>query len=219
MANWATNMLVIDTTSNGPGLTRLYTDIKEVAESLNGDSCWFIDLIELRKKWLDENSLTDTDAYRECIRARDEFYLRGYIYTDYMEYDRENNIIRAEAETAWGALTDLYSSIPIIYDDPCMKVYYLVEELGNGIYETNDVEGIYFNSDFDIIYDNSDEGTTYVNKDDFIEAVSLFFDDPKIDTVQKAVDTVDRFNMIKNNDDDFDESIYFYYYYITRIQY
>ena len=219
MANWATNMLVIETTSNGPELTRLYTDINEISESFNTDVCWFSDLIDLRMKWLDDNLLTDTDAYRECIRARDEFYLRGYIYTDYMEYDRENNTIRAEAETAWGALTDLYSSIPIMYNDPCMKVYYLVEELGNGIYETNDVEGIHFDSNFDILYDNSDEGTNYVNKDEFIECVSSFFDDSEIDTVQKATDMVDRFNYEIRQDDDFDDSIYFYYYYITRIQY
>lgn len=70
-------------------------------------------------------------------------YMRGFIH-DGPWWIKDYTVLRFYAEEAWGA-TDFHialeSALPV-------KVFYSVEEEGEGIYATNDKKGKYFDSKF-----------------------------------------------------------------------
>lgn len=68
-------------------------------------------------------------------------YLSGFI----QEYEMENDVIRIEAEEAWGA-TDFRHVLARLM--PELTIYFIVEEPGCEVYATNDADGKYFLDQF-----------------------------------------------------------------------
>ena len=94
-------------------------------------------------------------------------YLRGFIN----EYSLENGVLSIVAEEAWGA-TDFRRLLVKHYDG--MKVFYSVEEEGNAIYETNDVEGKYFKFRFSVhtCIEGSDEYEDFITEKEALEYIA-----------------------------------------------
>ena len=67
-------------------------------------------------------------------------YLRGFIHDEPWYTNENHSALRFCAEEAWGA-TDLDE---VLEQNLPVKVFYSVEESGEGIYATNDKEGKYF---------------------------------------------------------------------------
>lgn len=93
-------------------------------------------------------------------------YLRGFIE----EYEMDGDIIRIEAEEAWGT-TDFRHVLAQLM--PELTIYYIVEEPGCEVYATNDADGKYFperfyvdafvNGDYQSEYfDTEEQAMTYV---------------------------------------------------------
>lgn len=66
-----------------------------------------------------------------------ESYLRGFIE----EYELDGDVIRINAEEAWGA-TDFRHILGNLM--PELTIYYIVEEAGCDVFATNDIDGKYF---------------------------------------------------------------------------
>ena len=82
-------------------------------------------------------------------------YLRGFIE----EYEMDGDIIRIEAEEAWGT-TDFRQVLAQLM--PELTIYYIVEEPGCEVYATNDADGKYFPERFYVdAYVNGDYQSEY----------------------------------------------------------
>lgn len=68
-------------------------------------------------------------------------YLRGFIQS----YEIDGNVLRIEAEEAWGA-TDFRHVLKQLL--PELTIYFIVEEPGCEVYATNDADGKYFSDRF-----------------------------------------------------------------------
>ena len=66
-----------------------------------------------------------------------ESYLRGFIE----EYELDGDVIRINAEEAWGA-TDFRHVLGKLMPD--LTIYYIVEEAGYEVFATNDTDGKYY---------------------------------------------------------------------------
>ena len=87
-------------------------------------------------------------------------YLRGFIE----EYEMDGDIIRIEAEEAWGT-TDFRHVLAQLM--PELTIYYIVEEPGCEVYATNDVDGKYFPERFYVdAYVNGDYQSEYFDTEE-----------------------------------------------------
>jgi len=87
-------------------------------------------------------------------------YLRGFIE----EYEMDGDIIRIEAEEAWGT-TDFRHVLAQLM--PELTIYYIVEEPGCEVYATNDAEGKYFPERFYVdAYVNGDYQSEYFDTEE-----------------------------------------------------
>ena len=94
-------------------------------------------------------------------------YLRGFI----QEYELDDDVLRIEAEEAWGA-TDFRKLLESHYDN--MKVYFIVEEEGGEVYATNDREGYYFDYRFmvDSCVNGADEWEYFKTKEEALSYIA-----------------------------------------------
>ena len=87
-------------------------------------------------------------------------YLRGFIE----EYEMDGDIIRIEAEEAWGT-TDFRQVLAQLM--PELTIYYIVEEPGCEVYATNDADGKYFPERFYVdAYVNGDYQSEYFDTEE-----------------------------------------------------
>lgn len=71
----------------------------------------------------------------------DKVNCRGaWIYSP--EYDEEKGVLSFSTETAWKELSETRHFLESVF--PELKFYYMTEEKGMGIYETNDADGLFF---------------------------------------------------------------------------
>lgn len=129
MANWASTSYVIEGSKE---------DVSKVYKVID-------DFMQGRKKPLTETASDDWEGnVVKALGATDKQmkkYLRGFI--EY--YDFDGQVLRIDAEEAWGA-TDFYEVLSELMPD--LTIYYIVEEPGCEVYATNDAEGKYFSDRF-----------------------------------------------------------------------
>lgn len=94
-------------------------------------------------------------------------YMRGFINEEPW-YEESHGALRFSAEEAWG-VTDFDEELMSIFPD--IKVYWITEEPGMAVYQTNDKEGKYFKDRFyvDTCIDNADTYTDNDYKDEYFE--------------------------------------------------
>ena len=131
MANWASTSYAIE----GPKetLQRIYNAIQHHPVEEDSSDAWEGNVlaalgIEWERRELNSETLKPSG-----------YYMRGFISDDPWWDDNES--LRFDAEEAWG-VTDFY--VVLEKNLPDIKVFYVVEEPGEGIYATNDKEGKYF---------------------------------------------------------------------------
>ena len=122
MPNWASTSYRIE--GRKEDLVKVRDAIKKARAMSNKDISkgwegYVVELLGATKKQIDTN------------------YLRGFIEF----YEIDNNVLRIDAEEAWGA-TDFRHVLADIM--PQLSIYFIVEECGCEVYATNDKEGKYF---------------------------------------------------------------------------
>ena len=126
MANWASTSYRIEGSES---------DLKKVYDVIDnfvtGKSKPVLE--DASKEW-EGNIVKALGASDEQLK---ESYLRGFIE----EYELDGDVIRINAEEAWGA-TDFRHILGNLI--PELTIYYIVEEAGCDVFATNDIDGKYF---------------------------------------------------------------------------
>ena len=126
MANWASTSYRIEGSES---------DLKKVYDVIDnfvtGKSKPVLE--DASKEW-EGNIIKALGASDEQLK---ESYLRGFIE----EYELDGDVIRINAEEAWGA-TDFRHILGNLM--PELTIYYIVEEAGCDVFATNDIDGKYF---------------------------------------------------------------------------
>ena len=126
MANWASTSYRIEGSES---------DLKKVYDVIDnfvtGKSKPVLE--DASKEW-EGNIVKALGASDEQLK---ESYLRGFIE----EYELDGDVIRINAEEAWGA-TDFRHILGNLM--PELTIYYIVEEAGCDVFATNDIGGKYF---------------------------------------------------------------------------
>ena len=126
MANWASTSYRIEGSES---------DLKKVYDVIDnfvtGKSKPVLE--DASKEW-EGNIVKALGASDEQLK---ESYLRGFIE----EYELDGDVIRINAEEAWGA-TDFRHILGNLM--PELTIYYIVEEAGCDVFVTNDIDGKYF---------------------------------------------------------------------------
>lgn len=144
MANWASTSYRIE--GSKEDLEKVYNVIDEFMSE--------------RRKPIEVNASSEWEGnIIRALGATDEQmknnYLRGFIE----EYEMDGDIIRIEAEEAWGT-TDFRQVLTQLM--PELTIYYIVEEPGCEVYATNDADGKYFPERFYVdAYVNGDYQSEY----------------------------------------------------------
>ena len=144
MANWASTSYRIE--GSKEDLEKVYNVIDEFMSE--------------RRKPIEVNASSEWEGnIIRALGATDEQmknnYLRGFIE----EYEMDGDIIRIEAEEAWGT-TDFRHVLSQLM--PELTIYYIVEEPGCEVYATNDADGKYFPERFYVdAYVNGDYRSEY----------------------------------------------------------
>lgn len=144
MANWASTSYRIK--GSKEDLEKVYNVIDEFMSE--------------RRKPIEVNASSEWEGnIIRALGATDEQmknnYLRGFIE----EYEMDGDIIRIEAEEAWGT-TDFRQVLAQLM--PELTIYYIVEEPGCEVYATNDADGKYFPERFYVdAYVNGDYQSEY----------------------------------------------------------
>ena len=144
MSNWASTSYRIE--GRKEDLEKVYNVIDEFMSE--------------RRKPIEVNASSEWEGnIIRALGATDEQmknnYLRGFIE----EYEMDGDIIRIEAEEAWGT-TDFRQVLAQLM--PELTIYYIVEEPGCEVYATNDADGKYFPERFYVdAYVNGDYQSEY----------------------------------------------------------
>ena len=151
MANWAYTSYAVE----GPKevLEKLYDVILTHPISEGADGDWEGDIL---------NAMGCTWVSRDKDRENGK-YMRGFISEEPWWNNDEHTCLRFCAEEAWGA-TDFNE---VLEENLPVRVYYSVEESGEGIYATNDEEGEYFPDKFyvDMAFDNQFDSDYFISEE------------------------------------------------------
>lgn len=144
MANWASTSYRIE--GSKEDLEKVYNVIDEFMSERRKPV-----VVDASNEW-EGNIIRALGATDEQMKNN---YLRGFIE----EYEMDGDIIRIEAEEAWGT-TDFRHVLAQLM--PELTIYYIVEEPGCEVYATNDVDGKYFPERFYVdAYVNGDYQSEY----------------------------------------------------------
>lgn len=149
MANWASTSYRIE--GSKEDLEKVYNVIDEFMSERRKPV-----QVDASNEW-EGNIIRALEATDEQMKNN---YLRGFIE----EYEMDGDIIRIEAEEAWGTTDFRYVLAQLM---PELTIYYIVEEPGCEVYATNDAEGKYFPERFYVdAYVNGDYQSEYFDTEE-----------------------------------------------------
>lgn len=149
MANWASTIYRIE--GSKEDLEKVYNVIDEFMSERRKPV-----QVDASNEW-EGNIIRALGATDEQMKNN---YLRGFIE----EYEMDGDIIRIEAEEAWGTTDFRYVLAQLM---PELTIYYIVEEPGCEVYATNDAEGKYFPERFYVdAYVNGDYQSEYFDTEE-----------------------------------------------------
>ena len=115
------------------------------------------------------------------------------------EYNKEKNTLTFTTETAWREMDEWRKFIESYYKT--IKILFVTEEPGCGIYQTNDLDGVFFKDKY--ILDYSEDVEYFENIDqavEFIEnLIGIKIEDKSVNGIQKALDSY-----VEENEDEED---------------
>lgn len=169
MANTCTTNYVLE--GEGAQIRALYSGLKEL-ESCH-DSSWLGNIVE---------KILGLDSKK--IDCRGEFGL-GEISN--CPYDDDSLTLDITTFTAWSPCYELFEKLADKYD---CNIYWIAEELGCGLFESNDSEEKYFQDT--IIVDSPEHGCQYFsNQEDALKAIQDEVDDKITLTWEQAEELED----------------------------
>lgn len=124
----------------------------------------------------------------------DELDCRGEIVVDSIEYAKD--VLSFGTETKWSRSEDVEKKLIEKYDD-AISVYFLEEELGYDIFQTNDSDGTVFPEC--VIIDEEDECMEYYTREAAIEKLSELIGQ-KISSIEEAYDYTNAINARHNEE-------------------
>lgn len=149
MANWASTSYRIE--GSKEDLEKVYNVIDEFMSERRKPV-----QVDASNEW-EGNIIRALGATDEQMKNN---YLRGFIE----EYEMDGDIIRIEAEEAWGTTDFRYVLAQLM---PELTIYYIVEKPGCEVYATNDAEGKYFPERFYVdAYVNGDYQSEYFDTEE-----------------------------------------------------
>ena len=103
-------------------------------------------------------------------------------------YNKENNSLTFTTETAWKEMDEWRKFIESCYKT--IKILFVTEEPGCGIYQTNDLEGVFFKDKYVLDYtENVDYFETIDQAVEFIEElIGLKIEDKTVNGIQEKLD-------------------------------
>lgn len=162
--------------------------------------------LENRKKSLIKNDFGNTwlgNLVKYLGGDWEKVYCRG----EWMcrEYNKENNTLTFTTETAWREMDEWRKFIESYY--MTIKLLYVSEEPGMGIYQTNDLEGVFFKDKYVLDYGEDIEYFETIDQAvEFIEElIGIKIEDKTVNGIQKAMD-----NYVEENEDEEDQYFSFH---------
>ena len=172
MPNWSTtDYFVIGSTKEIMDLNKKMEKLENRKKSLvkNGfGNTWLGNLVQyLGGDW-------------EKVYCRGEWMCRNY--------DKERNALTFTTETAWQEMNEWRRFIESCYKT--IKILYVTEEPGCGIYQTDDKEGIFFKSKYILDYgedveyfENMDQAVSFIKN-----LISVKIEEKTVNGIQKELD-------------------------------
>lgn len=153
-----------------------------------------------RKKSLIKNDFGNTwlgNLVKSLGGDLEKVYCRG----EWMcrEYNKEKNTLTFTTETAWREMDEWRKFIESCYKT--IKLLFVTEELGCGIYQTNDKDRVFFKSKYILDYGEDIEYFETIDQAvEFIEnLIGLKIEDKTVNGIQRAMD-----NYVEKNEDEED---------------
>ena len=159
--------------------------------------------LENRKKSLVKNGFGNTwlgNLVKTLGGDWEKIYCRG----EWMcrVYDKEKNILTFTTETAWREMDEWRKFIESCYKT--IKILYVTEESGCGIYQTNDKDRVFFKSKYILDYGEDIEYFETIDQAvEFIEnLIGIRVEDKTVNGIQERLDSY-----VEENEDE--EDMYF----------
>lgn len=155
--------------------------------------------LENRKKSLVKNSFGNTwlgNLVKSLGGDWEKVYCRG----EWMcrEYNKEKNTLTFTTETAWREMNEWRKFIESYYTT--IKLLYVTEEPGMGIYQTNDKDGVFFKDRY--ILDYGEDIEYFETIDQVVkfteEFIGVKIKDKTINDIQRTIDDF----FVKSNEKD-----------------
>lgn len=113
-------------------------------------------------------------------------YCRGHWFNLSLD---EDGTLRFDTEHAWSRPSEVEDLIFEVF--PSVSIYYIEEELGMDIFQTNDASGQYFPET--VILDDEQDGMEYLTEEDALKRISELKGTPVADW-EEAEGFLDRYN-------------------------
>lgn len=169
MANTCTTNYVFE--GEGAQIRALHSALNEVAKGKPKCTDYFD--WHVQPNWLGYIAEKVLGLGSEKISCRGEFNL-GEIAN--CPYDDDLLTLEVTALTAWSPCNELFEKLAEKYD---CSLYWIAEELGCELFQTNDTEGKYFHDT--VILDTPDYGAEYFkSKEDALKYAWKMFNDPNL---------------------------------------
>jgi len=107
-----------------------------------------------------------------------------------LRLSEDGDVLYFNTETAWGRASEVEDLIRKKF--PSIGIYYLEEELGMGIFQTNDATGKWFSDT--IIMDDETDGIEYFTEKEALERISKL-KGAEVSTWAEAEEFIDKYNL------------------------
>lgn len=154
--------------------------------------------LENRKKSLVKNGFGNTwlgNLVKYLGGDWENVYCRGEWVS--REYNKENNTLTFTTETAWREMNEWRKFIESCYKT--IRILFVTEEPGMGIYQTNDLEGVFFKAKY--ILDYGEDMEYFETIDQAVLFIENLID---VKTEDKSVNGIDKIlnAYVKENDEE-----------------
>lgn len=166
-----------------------FTTYKVVSEKKKDVTKLFktIKRLDGRKTPLVKNGWYDPKLWLGCLVKAlggdpNKVYCRGTITF----YEIEDDVLTLNTETAWSEMSETRHFIESCFPD--MKIYYIEEESGCEIFNTNDSEGIYFKDRYYLDgFDDSEYFETLEEASNYVKEIVGHDVEADFDAIDKAL--------------------------------
>ena len=189
-----------------------FTTYKVVSENKKDVTKLFktIKRLDGRKTPLVKNGWYDPKLWLGCLVKAlggdpNKVYCRGTITF----YEMEDDVLTLNTETAWAEMAETRHFIESCF--PGMKIYYIEEESGCEIFNTNDLEGLFFKDRYYLDgFDDSEYFETLEEAAKYVKEIVGH----EIEATFKAIEDALNAYMEEHEDDD---DCYYYFHEFSKV--